>query len=68
MRNLCRHEGALIDGWKLCCDAFPDEILRRFDYGSVKERKDWNDGIEYEEGNEWKIKNLTGLYDEKYHF
>ena len=40
LRNLCGHEGALIDGWKLCCDAFPDEILRRFDYGSVKERKE----------------------------
>ena len=57
MRNLCRHEGALIDGWKLCCDAFPDEILRRFDYGSVKGRKDWNDGIEYQEAMSEKSRN-----------
>lgn len=48
----CKHERPLIDEWKLCCDAFPDGIPRGFDYGSVKDRKECNNGIGYEEADE----------------
>lgn len=45
----CVHKRALKDGWRFCCDAFPEGIPLDFNYGSVKEKKECNNGIGYEE-------------------
>lgn len=44
----CKHKRPLKDGWRCCCDAFPDGVPMGFDYGSVKEKKECNKGIGYE--------------------
>lgn len=45
----CIHKRPLKDGWDLCCDAFPDGIPIGFPFGLVKEMKECNNGIGYEE-------------------
>lgn len=44
----CIHQGSLIDGWRSCCDAFPNGRPFDFDYSKVKEIKECNNGIGYE--------------------
>ncbi|MCH5297885.1 MAG: glutamyl-tRNA amidotransferase [Ruminococcus sp.] len=44
----CKHQKPLIDGWRPCCDAFPDGIPMDFDYSKVKEIKECNNGIGFE--------------------
>lgn len=45
----CKHERPLKDGWNFCCDAFPEGALVGFPFGRVKEMKECNNGIGYEE-------------------
>ena len=45
----CKHERPLKDGWNCCCDAFPDGIPMGFNFGAVKEAKECNNGIGFEE-------------------
>ena len=45
----CKHERPLKDGWNCCCDAFPDGIPTGFNFGAVKEAKECNNGIGFEE-------------------
>ena len=45
----CIHERPLKDGWKFCCDAFPEGTPLGFEFGLVKEKKECNNGIGYEE-------------------
>ncbi len=45
----CIHERPLKDGWKFCCDAFPDGAPLGFKFGFVKKMKECNNGIGYEE-------------------
>ena len=40
------------DGWIPTCDAFPDGMPLDFDIGKVKELKECNNGIGYEETEE----------------
>ncbi len=40
------------DGWIPTCDAFPDGMPLDFDIGKVKELKECNNGIGYEEAEE----------------
>lgn len=40
------------DGWIPTCDAFPDGMPLDFDIGKVKELKECNNGIGYEEAQE----------------
>ncbi len=44
----CKHQRPLIDGWRNCCDAFPDGIPFDFDYSKVKKANECNNGIKYE--------------------
>lgn len=46
--NYCRHIRPNI-GFKMNCDAFPDGIPYDFDDNKVKEGKECNNGIKYEE-------------------
>ena len=43
------HKKFLLDGWKPCCDAFPNGIPMNFNFGKVKEMKECNNGIGHEE-------------------
>lgn len=45
----CKHERPLKDGWKFCCDAFPEGTPLKFPFGRVKEMKECNNGIGFEE-------------------
>ena len=45
----CKHERELKDGWKFCCDAFPDGTPLGFKFVEVKEKGVCNNGIGYEE-------------------
>ena len=45
----CTHKRPLLDGWRSCCDAFPDGIPIDFDYSKVKEIKECNNGIGFEQ-------------------
>lgn len=45
----CKHERPLKAGWNCCCDAFPDGIPMGFNFGAVKEAKECNNGIGFEE-------------------
>lgn len=45
----CKHERPLKDGWNCCYDAFPDGIPMGFNFGAVKEAKECNNGIGFEE-------------------
>lgn len=47
----CKHQSKLLDGWRPCCDAFPDGIPMDFDFGKVKEIKECNNGIGFEPKN-----------------
>lgn len=44
----CKHQRPILDGWKDCCDAFPDGIPMDFDYSKVTINKECNNGIGYE--------------------
>ena len=44
----CIHNRPKIDGWRSCCDAFPDGKPLDFDYRNIKERKVCNNGIGFE--------------------
>ena len=44
----CMHNRPLIDGWRSCCDAFPEGKPLDFDYRNLKDRKDCNNGIGFE--------------------
>lgn len=45
----CKHiNDKKLDGWRPCCEAFPDGIPFDFDYSKVKEIKECNNGIGYE--------------------
>ena len=47
--HTCKHKRPLKDGWRFCCDAFPDGTERNdFPFGKVKELKECNNGIGYE--------------------
>lgn len=48
--RLCKHKRPLIDGWRTCCDAFPDGKPLDFNYSNLKERKicNQNNGIGFE--------------------
>ena len=48
----CIHERPLKDGWRFCCDAFPEGTPLGFEFGLVKEKKECNNGIGYEEKEE----------------
>ena len=48
----CIHERPLKDGWKFCCDAFPEGTPLGFEFGLVKEKPECNNGIRYEEKEE----------------
>ena len=45
----CIHERELVEGWRPSCDAFPEGKPHGFKYGLVKEMKECNNGIGYEE-------------------
>ncbi len=44
----CKHRLPKIDGWKACCDAFPNGYPRNFNFDNLKERKECNNGIGFE--------------------
>jgi len=44
----CRHRRPLLDGWRSCCDAFPDGKPLDFDYRNLQERKECGNGIGFE--------------------
>ena len=45
----CKHQrDELLDGWRPCCDAFPNGIPMDFDYSMVKKTKECNNGIGFE--------------------
>ena len=44
----CKHSRPKIDGWRSCCDAFPDGKPLDFDYSNLKERTECNNGIGFE--------------------
>ena len=45
----CKHERPLKDGWRFCCDAFPNGgVPFDFNFGMVKQMKECNNGIGYE--------------------
>ncbi len=44
----CKHSRPKIDGWRSCCDAFPDGKPLDFDYSNLKERIECNNGIGFE--------------------
>lgn len=44
----CMHKRPLLNGWKHCCDAFPNGIPMDFDYSKVKQIKKCNNGIGFE--------------------
>lgn len=44
----CKHRRPLLDGWKSCCDAFPNGRPFDFDYSAVKHLKECNNGIKFE--------------------
>lgn len=50
----CKHKLPLIDGWRSCCEAFPNGIPLDFDYSKVKMSKECNNGIGYEQKDEKK--------------
>ena len=41
-----------VDGWIFACDAFPKGMPMDFDMGRVREMKECNNGIGYEEKEE----------------
>ena len=46
----CKHQRKdLLDGWRPCCDAFPNGIPLDFKFGKVKEMKKCYNGIGFEE-------------------
>lgn len=46
----CKHQRKdLLDGWRPCCDSFPNGIPLDFKFGKVKEMKKCNNGIGFEE-------------------
>lgn len=45
----CKHQRELLDGWRACCDAFPDGIPLDFDFSKVKQINECNNGIGFEE-------------------
>lgn len=44
----CKHKLPKIDGWRSCCEAFPNGIPYDFDYSKVKTNSECNHGIGYE--------------------
>lgn len=48
----CKHERELLDGWRFCCDAFPQGAPLDFPFGKVKELKECNNGIGYTPKND----------------
>lgn len=45
----CKHQRyELLDGWRPCCDAFPDGIPLDFKFGKAKEMKECNNNIGFE--------------------
>lgn len=44
----CKHQRPLIDGWRCCCDAFPDGMPLDFDYSKTAIGKECNNGIGFE--------------------
>ena len=46
----CKHRLPKIDGWRSCCEAFPDGTPLNFDYSNLKGRKICNpdNGIGFE--------------------
>lgn len=44
----CIHQRPNIDGWKCCCDAFPDGLPKGFIYKNPEELKECNNGIKFE--------------------
>lgn len=47
--NCVHNRKELIKGWIDCCDAFPEGRSLDFQYDKVKEKKECNNGIGYEE-------------------
>lgn len=48
----CKHQrDELLDGWRPCCDAFPDGIPLDFKFGKAKEMKECNNNIGFEENS-----------------
>lgn len=45
----CKHQRNLLDGWRPCCDAFPDGIPMNFDFSRIKKIEECNNGISFEE-------------------
>ena len=45
----CKHKRPLKDGWRSCCDAFPYGRPTDFDYSKVRQLKECNNGIGFEE-------------------
>lgn len=44
----CKHAKPLKNGWRSCCDAFPEGIPFDFDYSKIQESKECNNGIGFE--------------------
>lgn len=44
----CKHKRPLIDGWRSCCDAFPEGKPIDFPFIDVKKMKECNNGIGFE--------------------
>lgn len=51
--GFCKHiKDEKLDGWRPCCDAFPNGIPLDFDYSKVKEVQKCNNDIGYEPKND----------------
>ena len=46
--RICKHKRTLLDGWRSCCDAFPDGKPIDFDYSKIKTGCECNNGIGFE--------------------
>ena len=46
--DTCIHQRENIDGWKCCCDAFPEGYPSDFTESNARELKECNNGIGYE--------------------
>lgn len=44
----CKHKLPMKDGWLPCCEAFPNGRPKDFDYDSIEENKECNNGIGFE--------------------
>ena len=44
----CIHQRENIDGWKCCCDAFPEGTPEEILYGNPSQLKECNNGIKFE--------------------